>query len=57
MKEVFFGFYKEGNKSTMLARVEEPRGFWRETTMKNELVSVSEYNEDQTLKNGRCFLF
>ena len=53
--EIWRGFYRNGVKDLSLKEHEGMSGLWREVNENGELLSVSEYNEDGLLKNGKCF--
>ena len=53
--ETWRGFYRNGVKDLSLKEHEGMNGLWREVNENGELLSVSEYNEDGLLKNGKCF--
>ena len=53
--EIWRGLYRKGVKDTSLKEYEGMKGFYSEVNMNGELLSVSEYDEDGLLKNGKCF--
>ena len=52
--EIWRGLYRKGVKDTSLKEYEGMKGFYSEVSMKGELLSVSEY-EENWMKNGKCF--
>ena len=53
--EIWRGFYRNGKRYLRLKEQRGMKGFYSEMSVNGELLSVSEYNEDGLLKNGRCF--
>ena len=53
--EKWKGLYRNGVMNMSLKDQEEMKGFFKEMNDNGELLSVSEYDEDGLLKNGKCF--
>ena len=52
--EIWSGFYRNGKRYSILKKEEGMKGFYSELNMNDDLLSVSEYDENW-MKNGRCF--
>ena len=55
--EIWRGLYRNGKRYSTLKKTEGMDGFNSEMNEKAELLSVSEYDEDVILKEGKCFEF
>ena len=51
------GFYLKGKRHCLFLHVDSDLSFWKEFSRSGELLSVSQYNQSNTIKNGLCFKF
>ena len=53
--EIWRGLYRNGKRYSILKEQEGMKGFYSEVSMKGELLSVSEYDDYELLRDGRYF--
>ena len=54
-QEIWRGLYRNGKRYITVKKQKGMKGFFAEVSLNGELVSVSEYDKDRLLKEGKCF--
>ncbi len=56
-KQIWLGFYRNGERYSTLQKSETIPGFYDEIKVSGELLSISQYDEKLKYKNGKCYTF